>query len=124
MVFVFECNRPEDTADENPAIPFRFLEVLGAALVKDDWQYSGRSETSRRTITASVKRSGLDKLNANWIYRAGLGGPLAAGLAWLGPPIVASGVANQKGTRRARMNNQMAPAPKLSRTAIVDRRVP
>jgi len=50
--------------------PFRFVKVVGAKLLKSDWQFSGRSATSRRTITASVKRSGYDKLEANWMYRA------------------------------------------------------
>jgi hypothetical protein len=49
---------------------FDFSKVVGAKLVQSDWQFSGRSETSRRTITASVKRSGFDKMEANWIYRA------------------------------------------------------
>ncbi len=70
MVFVFECNNPRDVAAGNPAIPFRFIKVVGAELIKDDWQFSGRSATSRRTITASVKRCGFDKMEANWIYRA------------------------------------------------------
>ncbi len=70
MVFVFESNSPRDIALNKPAIPFRFLKVVGAELTKADWQFSGRSATSRRTITASVKRSGFDKMEANWIYRA------------------------------------------------------
>jgi hypothetical protein len=70
MVFVFESNSPRDIPLEKPAIPFRFLKVVGAKLSKNDWQFSGRSETSRRTITASVKRSGFEKMEANWIYRA------------------------------------------------------
>lgn len=69
MVFVFESNNPRDIARNKPAIPFRFLKVVGAELCKDDWQFSGRSETSRRTITASVRRSGYEKMEANWIYR-------------------------------------------------------
>jgi hypothetical protein len=67
MVFVYDSNRVKDGA-ENPR-PFRFLEVLGARLVKHDWLFAGRSPTSRRTITASVKPSGYAKMNANWIYR-------------------------------------------------------
>jgi hypothetical protein len=72
MVFVFESNSPRDIALENPPIPFRFLKVVGARLTKNDWQFSGRSATSRRTITASVKRSGFEKMEANWIYRANI----------------------------------------------------
>lgn len=70
MVFVFESNSPRDVALRRGAIPFRFLKVVGAELTKEDWQFSGRSATSRRTITASVRRSGFQKMEANWIYRA------------------------------------------------------
>ena len=50
--------------------PFRYLGVFGAQLVQADWTFSGRSETSRRTITAGVNRSGYDKMVGNWIYKA------------------------------------------------------
>lgn len=70
MVFVFRASRATDERKGIPPRPFRFVKVLGARLTQDDWQYSGRSATSRRTITASVGRSGYEKLNANWIYRA------------------------------------------------------
>ena len=69
MVFMFKANRPVDEANDVPPFPFQFLKVTGAELLKDDWQFSGRSETSRRTITAAVKRSGWEKMEANWIYR-------------------------------------------------------
>lgn len=65
MVFVFDANRPKDIAPR----PFSFVKVLGAVLTRGDWLYSGRSETSRRTITASVIESGYRKLTENWIYR-------------------------------------------------------
>ena len=65
MVFVFDTNRPRDTIPR----PFRFVMVVGAHLSKSDWIFSGRSETSRRTITASVMDSGYQKMMANWIYR-------------------------------------------------------
>jgi hypothetical protein len=68
MVFVFDSNRPTDYL-ASPK-PFRFVMVVGAQLTKEDWMFSGRSETSRRTITASVKRSGYEKMMANWIYKA------------------------------------------------------
>jgi hypothetical protein len=64
MVFIFDANRPRDTRPKQ----FRFVRVVGAELTEDDWFYSGRSETSRRTITASVTRSWYEKLMANWIY--------------------------------------------------------
>lgn len=75
MVFVFDANSANDEAfavrsgAAPEARPFRFIEVLGAQLEEDDWQFAGRSETSRRTITASIKPSGFDKMNENWIYR-------------------------------------------------------
>ncbi len=65
MVFVFDSNRPKDTTPR----PFRFAMVLGARLTKKDWRYSGRSATSRRTITASVTDSGYRKMISNWIYQ-------------------------------------------------------
>lgn len=64
MIFVFDCNRPKDTKP----YPFRFVRVVGAQLTKADWLFSGRSETSRRTITASVTQSGFAKLMANRLY--------------------------------------------------------
>lgn len=67
MVFVFDSNRPVDL-EKNSARPFRFVQVLGAALTEDDWAFAGRSPTSRRTITATVTPSGYAKMAANWIY--------------------------------------------------------
>lgn len=70
MVFVFDANSARDRAQGILPRPFRFVKVVGARLSKEDWRFSGRSRTSRRTITASVARSGYDKMEANWIYRA------------------------------------------------------
>jgi len=70
MVFVFESNRPVDAAQGVAPKGFRFLKVAGARLSRKDWLFSGRSETSRRTITASVTPSGYEKMIANWIYQA------------------------------------------------------
>jgi hypothetical protein len=67
MVFVYDSNRPRDVLVNQR--PFQFLGVYGARLVKADWKFSGGSDTSRRTITASVLPSGYDKMVANWIYR-------------------------------------------------------
>lgn len=69
LVVVFDSNRPVDPSKQIPPKPFRFLLVAGAQLMKTDWLFSGRSATSRRTITASVTRSGYEKMMANWIYR-------------------------------------------------------
>jgi len=69
LVFVFDSNSSRDELREHTTRPFRFIEVLGAQLRKKDWNFSGRSPTSRRTITASVTRSGYEKMKSNWIYR-------------------------------------------------------
>ncbi len=69
LVFVFESNRPADTAKAIRPFPFRFQMVVSASLKKDDWVFSGRSGTSRRTITASVTSSGYEKMMDNWIYK-------------------------------------------------------
>lgn len=66
LVFVFDSNRPRDVVPK----PFRFVMVAGARLTTSDWVFSGRSETSRRTITASVTETGYQKMMTNWIYRA------------------------------------------------------
>ncbi len=70
MVFVFDSNTSRDAAQGIEPKPFQFIKVVGAMLQKSDWQFSGRSSTSRRTITATVKPSGFQKMEANWIYRA------------------------------------------------------
>jgi hypothetical protein len=66
MVFVFDSNRTTDVVPR----PFRFVKVVGAQLLREDWLFSGRSQTSRRTITASVTVSGYQKMMANWIYQS------------------------------------------------------
>jgi hypothetical protein len=71
MVVVFEGNRPADTAKNVPPIPFRFKSVFLGRLTLADWSFSGRSTKSRRTITASVTRSGYEKMIKNWIYHDG-----------------------------------------------------
>jgi hypothetical protein len=68
MVFVFDSNRPTDAAKGIAPRPFRFRKVFLGELTKQDWLFSGRSETSRRTITASVTKSGFEKMKANWLY--------------------------------------------------------
>lgn len=69
LVFVFDSNRSSDVGKGVAPRPFRFVKVVGAGLTLEDWVFSGRSDTSRRTITASVTRSGFEKMDANWIYR-------------------------------------------------------
>jgi len=68
MVFVFQAN--SSSAHDAAATPFKFQSVYCGRLEKTDWKFAGRSETSRRTITASVTKSGELKLQKNWIYQA------------------------------------------------------
>lgn len=70
MVFCFESGRPSDESKGIAPKPFRFLKVVAAQLEETDWQFAGRSATSRRTITATVKPSGYAKMSGNWIYKA------------------------------------------------------
>lgn len=70
MVFVFDSSSSADVTKGIEPKPFRFVKIVGARLRTDDWSFSGRSETSRRTITASVIKSGYQKMMANWIYKA------------------------------------------------------
>jgi hypothetical protein len=41
MVFVFDSNRPTDTLKGIQPKPFKFVKVVGAALTKADWSFSG-----------------------------------------------------------------------------------
>lgn len=68
MVFVFDSNTSSDVAKNIAPKPFSFRAVYAAKLTKRDWAFSGRSATSRRTITASVTQSGVQKMKANWVY--------------------------------------------------------
>jgi hypothetical protein len=65
-VIQFESNSASDASAEPK--PFAFRGVYSAKLEKEDWGFSGRSATSRRTITASVGKSGVMKMKANWVY--------------------------------------------------------
>jgi hypothetical protein len=69
MVFVCDANGYNDDRKAVPPRPFQFVKVVGAQLVEEDWSFSGRSPTSRRTNTATVKKSGRLKMEANWIYK-------------------------------------------------------
>ena len=67
MVFIYEIDRK--TEPKEYRTPTKFIEVLAAKLTKEDWSYSGRRPGSRRTITASVNKNGVQKMRKNWIYR-------------------------------------------------------
>jgi hypothetical protein len=69
IVFHFDSNTANDLNKPIAPKPFRFRGVYGAQLETEDWAFSGRSATSRRTITASVNQNGVAKMKANWIYR-------------------------------------------------------
>lgn len=55
----------EPLADRSPT---RVDRVMCAELDEADWSFSGRSQTSRRTPTASIRRSGVLKLATNAAY--------------------------------------------------------
>lgn len=67
MVFVFQAN--SSSSQDAAPIPFQFRGAYLGKLEKSDWKFAGRSETSRRTITASVTKTGESKLQRNWIYK-------------------------------------------------------
>lgn len=69
LVFHFDSNSSNDSNKGIGPKPFWFRGVYGARLETSDWAFSGRSSTSRRTITASVNKGGVQKMKANWIYR-------------------------------------------------------
>ena len=67
-LMIFQYNIDLLTAPIEDREPTTFDRVLCARLEESDWSFSGRGETSRRTITASVRRSGTEKLQANPVY--------------------------------------------------------
>jgi len=72
MVFRYAVGKQRD----GTTLPLTFVEILCANLTKSDWSFSGRKGTSRRTPTASITRSGVEKLRSNFLYRlpgAGVG---------------------------------------------------
>jgi hypothetical protein len=68
MVFCFDSTTSLDSQKGTAPKPFGFRAVYAAQLDEQDWSSSGRSETSRRTITASVNQRGVARMRANWIY--------------------------------------------------------
>ena len=51
------------------SVPLTFIEILCARLKKSDWSFSGRKGSSRRTPTASITTTGVEKLRRNFLYR-------------------------------------------------------
>lgn len=66
MVCQYQVDLETQPVEEREAT--RFVRVLIAQLDEADWSFSGRREGSRRTITASILRSGMEKLIANPLY--------------------------------------------------------
>ncbi len=69
LVFNFDSNTSNDFKKGLAPKPFQFTGVYAAKLNKADWTFSGRSRTSRRTITASVNHRGVEKMKSNWVYK-------------------------------------------------------
>jgi len=55
--------------EDDQVLPLTFVEILCAKLTKKDWSFSGRKGESRRTPTASITTTGLEKLRRNFLYR-------------------------------------------------------
>ena len=65
MVFRYIVGKQRD----EEVVPLTFVEILCAKLIKKDWSFSGRKGASRRTPTASITTSGVEKLRSNFLYR-------------------------------------------------------
>lgn len=65
MVFRYAIGEQES----GEVVPLTFLEILCAKLARADWSFSGRKGASRRTPTASITASGVEKLRSNFLYR-------------------------------------------------------
>ena len=70
-LMVFQYSMDIETEPKENRSPTEFVQVLAAELVDADWSFSGRKGQSRRTITASINRQGMEKLRSNAIYRKG-----------------------------------------------------
>ena len=67
-IAVFQYRVDLETEPIDNRQPTTFVRVLVAQLEEEDWSFSGRGEASRRTITASILKPGMDKLLANPVY--------------------------------------------------------
>lgn len=68
-IMIFQYVVDATTLPVEERAPTRFVRVLCANLEESDWSFSGRSPTSRRTITASILQSGLVKLTRRPLYQ-------------------------------------------------------
>jgi hypothetical protein len=67
-IMIFQYQLDIETQPMEQRDPTTFVRVLLAQLKETDWSFSGRGEGSRRTITASILRSGMEKLLATPLY--------------------------------------------------------
>lgn len=67
-IMVFQYAVDVETEPMTERMPFQFVRVMLARLDQNDWSFSGRTGTSRRTPTASIRKSGTDKLDTNPLY--------------------------------------------------------
>lgn len=67
-IMVFQYHLDIETSPSEHRSPTTFERVLIAQLDSEDWSFSGRGVGSRRTPTASIRRSGVNKLVGNAIY--------------------------------------------------------
>ena len=65
MIFRYAVGAQSD----GRALPLTFSEVMCAQLQKSDWSFSGRKGSSRRTPTASITKTGVEKLRTSFLYR-------------------------------------------------------
>jgi len=65
MVFRYAVGSQPDKS----IAPVTFTEIMCARVLKKDWSFSGRKGASRRTPTASITRTGVEKLRTNFLYR-------------------------------------------------------
>lgn len=65
MIFRYAVGEQEDRVK----LPLTFTEILCAKVERSDWSFSGRKGLSRRTPTASITASGVEKLRRNFLYR-------------------------------------------------------
>lgn len=68
-LIIFQYSIDTETQPIQDRSPTFFQRTLAAQLEEDDWGFSGRTRASRRTITASILRSGLEKLLLNPVYQ-------------------------------------------------------
>ena len=68
-IMVFRYAIDIETEPPENRMPTRFVEILAAELMPEDWSFSGRKGNSRRTPTASILKTGVEKLRSNVIYR-------------------------------------------------------